>query len=120
VGNDHVDYYYLPEVDCYYDVAKSKFIYSDGRKWITAKSLPPIYQNIDLNKTYKVVVNEPKPYQNHDQHKQQYAQYKERHDQPIIRDSKDPKYFENKKHPEHKTWEKQQKEEKKKGGQFND
>lgn len=112
VGNDHVDYYYLPEEDCYYDVAKTKFIYKSGNKWVSAKSLPAKYKNVDLYKTYKVVVNEPNPFQHNYEHKQQYAQYKNVHNQVAIRDSREEKYFENKKHPEHKNWEKQQKEKK--------
>jgi len=94
-GNDHVDYYYLPEADSYYNVAESQFVYNDGRKWVKAKSLPSKYKNIDLYKTYKVVVNKPNPYLQDDSYKKQYARYSTRHDQQAIRDSRDTKYTQN-------------------------
>lgn len=105
-GNDYADYYYLPEVDCYFDVAKARFIYRSEAGWKYAKKLPANYKQVDLYRTYKVVVNEPNPYNHNNEHKQKFGNDKDRHDQPVIRDSKDNKYFVNKKHPEHKNYQK--------------
>ena len=103
-GYDHADYYYLPDIDAYYNVAQRKYIYMDGGKWIFATALPSRFSNFDLYKSYKVVVNQPKPYLHTAQYRKQYAQYKGRHDQPVIRDSHDQKYFQIKDHPEHSKW----------------
>jgi hypothetical protein len=107
-GYDHVDYYYLPEADVYYCVPKQQYVYFDKNKWVFAATLPPRYRKVDLYKTYKVVVNEDRPYLHHDDHRKQYAGFRERHDQPVIRDSREPKYFVNKNHPQHAQWEKEQ------------
>ena len=115
-GNNHVDYYYLPEADSYYSVDESQFIYNDGRKWVKAKALPSKYRNVDLYKTYKVVVNKPNPYLQNNVYKNQYAQYKGRHDQPVIRDSRDKKYTQNNNQPKQQSWDNNRKQEPQKNG----
>lgn len=109
-GYDHVDYYYLPDIDVYYYVPQQVYYYSEGGNWISGSSLPSRYSNFDLYHSYKVVVNEPEPYRNDAKYREQYASYKGRHDQVAIRDSHDQKYFVNPQHPEHKNWVKQNKQ----------
>ncbi|WP_202630187.1 hypothetical protein [Sediminibacterium roseum] len=94
VGYDHVDYYYLPDIDAYYSVPQRQFVYYDNNRWIRARALPPRYGNYDLYTGYKVVVNEPRPYLRADYYRSNYGKYKgwkgER--QIVIRDSRDDKY----------------------------
>jgi hypothetical protein len=74
-GNYAGNYYYLPEIDCYYDIASQQFIYPDGGNWMYASSLPYAYRNYDLYNGYKVVVNEPRPYLHGDYYRQRYSSY---------------------------------------------
>jgi hypothetical protein len=104
VGYDHADYYYFPEIDCYYSISDHRYMYRDGTEWKTASTLPASYGTFDPYHSYKVVVNRPKPFEDNDNHKTQYSKYKDVRDQPVIRDSKDPKYFESKDHPQHDAW----------------
>ena len=113
-GYDHVEYYYLPDIDVYYNVPQEKFFYSEGGRWIGVASLPARYRGQDLFASYKVVINERTPYRNAQKYRDQYASSKGRHGQQPIRDSRDTKYFANKNHPEHDNWVKQQAQ--KKGG----
>jgi hypothetical protein len=71
--------------------------------------LPSRYRGFDLYNSYKVVVNEPAPYRNHNKYRDQYSSFKGRHGQEPIRDSRDSKYYANPNHPEHNNWVKQQK-----------
>ncbi|MDO9152563.1 MAG: hypothetical protein Q7U47_02445, partial [Paludibacter sp.] len=48
VGNSDVKYYYLPDVESYYDVPSAMFIYYDRGKWIRRAHLPAQYRNYDL------------------------------------------------------------------------
>ena len=114
-GYDHVEYYYLPDIEVYYNVPQHRFFYSEGGRWRSGSSLPPRYRGYDLYNAYKVVVNEPKPYLNNATYKEQYSSFKGRHDQQPIRDSRDSRYYVNPKHPEHKNWVKQQKQDKNNG-----
>lgn len=107
-GYDHVEYYYLPDIEAYYNVPQHKFFYSEEGRWMTGSSLPSRYQKYDLYNSYKVVVNEPTPYRNHTAYRGKYSLYKGRHDQEAIRDSHDAKYFVNANHPEHSIWVQQQ------------
>ena len=107
-GYDHAEYYYLPDIETYYNVPQHKFFYQEKGRWISGSSLPSRNRGYDLYNSYKVVVNEPKPYLKHNTYKEQYASYKGRHDQQPIRDSRDAKYYVNPQHPEHNNWMKQQ------------
>ncbi|PWA07315.1 hypothetical protein [Flavobacterium psychrotolerans] len=64
-GYSSVDYYYLPDVESYYDIRAKQFIYLNGGTWVRTKYLPRQYRNYDLYNGYKVVLNDyhgPSPY----------------------------------------------------------
>jgi hypothetical protein len=108
-GYDYVEYYYLPDIEVYYYVPQHRFYYNERGHWISRSSLPSRFRNYSLYNSYKVVVNEREPWRNHDSYREKYYSYKGRHDQQLIRDSRDSKYFVNKNHPEHNKWVQQQK-----------
>jgi len=110
-GYDHVEYYYMPDMEVYYNVPQHMYYYNEGGRWISRSSLPPRFRGHDMYNSYKVVMNEPRPYLNHNVNRDKYSSYRGRHDQGSIRDSRDSKYFANKNHPEHNNWVKQQKHE---------
>jgi hypothetical protein len=104
VGYDHAEYYYMPDIDAYYSVPKHQYVYQERGRWTFAASLPARF-HYDLNSGYKVVINDdPKPYLHAATYRTKYAQYKGHHDQQIIRNSHEQKYFEIKDHPEHSKW----------------
>ena len=103
-GYDHVSYYYLPDIDAYYDVPNQVYVYMNGGHWVKRKTLPPQYASYDMYGGYKAVINEPSPWLHNDKYRAQYASYKGRHDQPMIRDSHEDKYRANPHHPEHSQW----------------
>jgi hypothetical protein len=105
-GYDHVEYYYIPDIDAYYYVPRHQYVYWRGNHWVYAASLPGRYHDFDLYHSYKVVVNEPRPYLHHDADKVRYGKFRGRHDQAVIRDSRDQRYFVIKEHPEHERWRK--------------
>ena len=76
VGYPEVRYYYLPDVEAYYDVQTSMFIYYGGKKWIHRKHLPTQYGNYDLYNGYKVVMSDYRgntPYIHFKDYKIKYA-----------------------------------------------
>ena len=76
VGYSDVRYYYLPDVEAYYDIPSSMFIYYNGVSWIHRSSLPGRYRNYDLYSGYKVPMSDYRgnsPYTNFRKHKVQYA-----------------------------------------------
>ena len=105
-GYDRADYYYLPDIDCYYDINRSQFIYNSGNRWVFASQLPSRYRNYDLYNSYKVVVNEPKPYLHADIYRNKYRNNnRSAHEKQVpIRDSRDEKYYQVKGHPMHDQW----------------
>jgi len=104
VGYDYVNYYYMPDIDAYYDVPNRHYVYFEDGRWITRNSLPPRYSYYDINNGYKVVINDRSPWMHNDRYRTQYASYKGRHDQGMIRNSHDDKYRANPGHPEHNQW----------------
>jgi hypothetical protein len=92
VGYDHADYYYMPDIDAYYDVNGHQYVYFDNNVWIHSAALPPRYSNYDVYHGYKVVVNERTPWVHNNVYRKRYSGYKGRRDQSVIRDSHDAKY----------------------------
>jgi hypothetical protein len=104
VGYDHVEYYYLPDIDSYYYVPQHQFIYEEGGQWRRSASLPSRYGNYDLYNSHTVVVNDRNPYRHPQLYRDRYGSFKGARDQQPIRDSRETRYFENKDHPEHGKW----------------
>src|ERR1700748_2145409 len=84
VGYDHADYYYMPDIDAYYDVNAHSYIYYNNNVWVHSGVLPPRYAGYDMYHGYKVVINHPAPWRNAGMYRAKYAQYRGRHDQNII------------------------------------
>jgi hypothetical protein len=114
-GYDHVDFYYFPDIDVYYNVPQHRYFYFERNSWRSGSNLPRRYRGFNPYSSYKVVVNDPTPYRNAQMYRDKYASYKGRHDQESIRDSRDSKYYVNPNHPQHKSWVKQNKENQKNG-----
>jgi hypothetical protein len=76
VGYTDVRYYYLPDLETYYDVSTSNYIYISNGKWLRARTLPSAYRNYDLYSEYKVVLTDyrgTRPYDNFKTHKVKYG-----------------------------------------------
>lgn len=99
-GYDYVDYYYLPDIECYYHVPRRQFIYMEGSRWRFSASLPSRYRSYNLYNGYKVVVNS---YRNYDHDRVYYSRYRNVRSQPIIRYSDDSRYYAVKGHPHGKS-----------------
>ncbi len=102
-GYDYAEYYFFPDIDVYYHVPTREFIYFDRGRWLSAYSLPPYYNNYDLFRSYKVVINEARPFARNDYWHSRYYAYRGR-PQEIIYNSRDPKYYVINEHPQHSRW----------------
>ncbi|OFY24938.1 MAG: hypothetical protein A2W98_03940 [Bacteroidetes bacterium GWF2_33_38] len=74
-GYPSVRYYYLPDVEAYYDVQTSMFIYFSKGTWIHRTHLPSYYNNYDLYGGYKVVMPDyhgNSPYSFYNEHRMKY------------------------------------------------
>jgi len=91
VGYTNVQYYYLPDVQAYYDIRASQFIYINNGIWIRSRYLPGPYRNYDLYSGYKVVLTDyhgSYPYYFFNSHKAKYHKgYKGKPQQTIGRNS---------------------------------
>ncbi|MFZ1731242.1 MAG: hypothetical protein WBQ23_11325 [Bacteroidota bacterium] len=108
-GYDYAEYYYLPDIEVYYDVPRHRFYFWEGGNWIYRSRLPSRYAHYDFYNSYKIVVNDRDPWHHHNKYRDKYSSYKGRRGQPFIRDSHDSKYFVNKHHPQHSKWAGEQK-----------
>lgn len=86
VGYDYARYYYMPELDVYYDVNSRRYTYFQGNRWVTKSKLPGRYKNYDVYRTYKVVINDASPWRYHSRHRSSYRRYAHNHSQIVIRD----------------------------------
>src|SRR5436190_20237568 len=70
-----VDFYYLPEIETYYDIHTTQFIYLSRGSWVRSRNLPSRYRNYDLNRGHKVVLNDyhgSSPYSNYNNDRVKY------------------------------------------------
>ena len=90
-GYDRADYYYIPDLDMYYDVPGRRYIYKDKNRWVFVNQVPPQYRNYNFYNGYKVVINEPTPYLRDDHYRVAYVKYKnwKGPKQVVIRDKGD-------------------------------
>lgn len=103
-GYDRADYYYIPDADAYYDVNSRVYVYQYGGRWTRGAYLPGRYRNMDMYNVHKVVINDRDPWLRNDRYRSQYRSYAGRHDQVVIRDSRDQKYWQNPGHPRYNEW----------------
>jgi hypothetical protein len=73
-GHNYVDYYYLPDVHSYYHVPTKRFVYYEGSRWVHRKSLPKAYRHYNLYSGRKIVINEPRPYLQHNVYRTRYVE----------------------------------------------
>lgn len=68
-------YYYLPDIDTYYDVPAQRFLYAKKGKWVRAERLPARYSGYNLNKGNIIFLTDYRgnaPYTFHKKHKVKY------------------------------------------------
>ncbi len=86
-GYSKASYYYLPDVEAYYDIQNASFVYPSGNKWFSSSQLPQRYSNYDLYNGYKVAMtdnNGRAPYGLFKYHKVKYAKgYKGKYQKTI-------------------------------------
>ena len=96
VGYEDTRYYYLPDVEAYYDVDNSMFIYYEGSSWIHRSYLPSRYRNYDLYHGYKVGMRDYRgntPYYNHRDYRTRYAHGRNRTVQRTIGNRPGREYY---------------------------
>ena len=52
-----VRYYYLPDIETYYDLSSRDFVYMNNGQWNYSGSLPAMYSNYDLYNGFVVTLN---------------------------------------------------------------
>lgn len=74
---DHrnAQYYFIPEVNAYYDARARVFIYQEGPRWVRRSQLPGRYRGYDLRRTRVVVLHDYRgstPYSHYNDHRRMY------------------------------------------------
>lgn len=82
-GYTSAPYYYLPEIDAYYNLPLRQFVYFNGYDWIYAATLPSIYAGFNLYKAQRFPIYEPSPYLHANMYREKYAAYSNLNHQPF-------------------------------------
>ncbi|QES90435.1 hypothetical protein [Rhizosphaericola mali] len=86
VGNVSTPFYFIPEMNVYFDVARAMYIYPNGNQWVYVRNLPSRYRQYNMYNVYKVPVNRGgKPYLMNTRDRANYGKYASYHgrQQPI-------------------------------------
>jgi len=72
-----VQYYYIPDIECYYDVWNHEFVYMENGRWLFSPVLPAMYASYDLLHGHVVVLDRMvhQPWLHHELYVQHYPRY---------------------------------------------
>jgi len=73
--NDDDDYYYLPEVEAYYNVGAGCYYYNDGSRWVSCAYLPGAYRDYNWRTAVRYEVRAPRPFMHHDFYRSRWGGY---------------------------------------------
>lgn len=85
-------YYYMPDIETYYDIHSREYIYLNNGYWVRHRTLPVVYRDYDLRRGRTVIIHDYRgraPYVHYTTHKVKYV--------------KGPKYHKHQKHWKHKN-----------------
>lgn len=70
-------YYYLPDIESYYDLHTREFIFLNHAQWIYSPYLPSVYSYFDLNTSFIVLVNSNiyQPWMHHQYYVSHFPRY---------------------------------------------
>jgi len=62
-----VRYYYIPDIETYYDLSNQDFVYLDNGQWLFSNTLPPMYSGYDLYNGFEIAldINVFQPWMHH-------------------------------------------------------
>jgi hypothetical protein len=83
-GYEYANYYYLPDIDVYYNVPRRQFVYLHAGRWVFGASLPDYCRSYDLYRGHKVVINAEAPYNRCDYYRGQYGRYRGHYGQQVV------------------------------------
>lgn len=69
-------YYYLPDIETYYDIPSREYIYLRDGLWVRSASVPVIYQRYDFHRGRKIVITDYRgnaPYAFYNVHRVKYV-----------------------------------------------
>lgn len=72
-----VRYYYLPDIEAYYDLSSRQFVYLSNGRWYDSAQCPSIYAGFDLNNCFAIAldVNIYQPWMHHQYYVSHYPRY---------------------------------------------
>jgi hypothetical protein len=72
-----IRYYYLPDIESYYDIHTREFIFLDHARWIYSREIPYMYRDFDLNTCFVVIVNSNiyQPWMHHQYYVSHFPRY---------------------------------------------
>jgi hypothetical protein len=72
-----VRYYYLPDIESYYDLQNNDFVYLDDGQWYFSASLPSMYEWYDLYNGFEIALNTTvyQPWLHHQYYISNYPRY---------------------------------------------
>jgi hypothetical protein len=72
-----VRYYYLPDIEAYYDLSDQDFVYLDNGQWLFSSTLPTIYSGYDLYNGFVIALNFNvfQPWMHHQYYVSHYPRY---------------------------------------------
>jgi len=74
---EQVHYYYIPDIEVYYDVWNHEYVYLHDGSWVFTSSYPTYYNQYDINSAFVVVLDSKvaEPWRRHQTYVSHYPRY---------------------------------------------
>ncbi len=74
---EEVHYYYLPDIEVYYDVWRNEYVYQNQGNWVYSAYMPSYYSNYNVNDGFVVVLDRKayEPWRQHRTYASEYPRY---------------------------------------------
>jgi hypothetical protein len=72
-----VRYYYIPDIETYYDLSNQDFVYLDNGQWLFSRTLPSFYSGYDLYNGYVIALDQDvfQPWMHHQFYVSNYPRF---------------------------------------------
>jgi hypothetical protein len=83
-GNPAGNFYYFPEIDCYYNIPQQRFVYLDRGRWVYVRDLPRAYRGFDLYRGQKVIITDNDPFSRAQFYRERYGRNYVAYRPPVV------------------------------------
>jgi hypothetical protein len=94
-GYDQDDYFYLPDIEAYYNLGSQMYYYQNYGRWVCTSYLPSRYGNYNYSNLRRYSIRSSRPYMRNNEYRNMYYRQARNYNQQAARDNNYGRYSQN-------------------------